>query len=94
MDISGWIHDNLSDTDSGPESSILSDDEAESGLFSLSEHLTADENIGEYPGPVIPGADDGPEMNFHLSEEEMKMHAHQIEKAKGLYRVSSMTHRL
>ena len=29
MDISGWIQNNLSDTDSGPESSILSDDEAD-----------------------------------------------------------------
>ena len=94
-DISGWMRDHLSDSDelSGPESSIISDDEAESGLFSLSEHLTADEIIGESPS-----FDDREKeiqrdfMNFHLSEEEMKMHAHQIEKAKGLYRVSTMTH--
>ena len=96
-DISGWMKDHLSDSDelSGPESSIISDDEAESGLFSLSEHLTADEIIGESPG-----LDDRDKeirsdfMNFHLSEEEMKMHAHQIEKAKGLYRVSTLTHTL
>ena len=93
-DITGWMKDHLSVSDelSGPESSIISDDEAESGLFSLSEHLTTDE-IGESPS-----FDDREKeiqrdfMNFHLSEEEMKLHAHQIEKAKGLYRVSTMTH--
>ena len=91
MNISGWISENLSDSDSGPESSVISDDESESGLFSLSEPHTADELIGENPS-----ADERDpeilEMNFHLSEEEMKTHAHQIEKAKGLYRVSTLTH--
>ena len=93
-DISGWMKDHLSDSDelSGPESSIISDDE--SGLFSLSEHLTTDE-ICESPS-----FDDREKeiqrdfMNYHLSDEEMKMHAHQIEKAKGLYRVSLMIHTL
>ena len=95
-DISGWMKDHLSDSDelSGPKSSIISDDEAESGLFSLSEHLTTDE-ICESPS-----FDDREKeiqrdfMNYHLSDEEMKMHAHQIEKAKGLYRVSLMIHNL
>ena len=72
MDISGWIDQNLSD--SGPESSeFSSDDETESGLFSLS-------------------SDNPPtseELNYGLSEDDMKNHALQIQNAKTHYRVST-----
>ena len=86
MDISGWVRENLSDSDSGPESSEFSSDD-ESGLFSLSDFPTTEEIMGENPVMQDREPGTGQKLNFHLSEEELKMNEHQIENAKKLYRV-------